>query len=180
MGTLSFYCDKITIWRILNHGFFHQKIALIWKVHNGLCPCCSTHLETIDHLFFGCRNLFRRWATIAVILAGTSFAPVFCKDSPWGIIYIGVLRARRSPIPFTIIVDMIQSIWRECNKIRYRGAQSQIPIRRLLGQSVIHGRAILETCSSVRKRRRWDEDLQVLERAANLPDHLHLDDHAPT
>lgn len=80
-GSLSFHIDKIIIWRVLHHGYFHHRRARIWGVHSRACPCCNVGIELITHLFFGCRNLQRRWATIAVLFAGSPLAHVFCHDS---------------------------------------------------------------------------------------------------
>lgn len=92
-GSMLFYRDKIYVWRVLNHGYFHHKRAYIWGIHSGICPCCSSQSESINHLFFGCRKLRRRWATLVVLFAGSPLASVSRQNSLWGIIKVGILSA---------------------------------------------------------------------------------------
>lgn len=171
-GSSLFLRDKICLWHVLNHGYFHHLQARIWGVHPGTCPCCNSLPESIDHLFFGCRNLRCRWATLAVILAGTSLAPVFSHNSLWEIIRSGVVRAKCSPIPIVLILDMLQCIWSERNAIQYRCNCLQLPIRVLLHQSVNHVKALIDMCNSKKRQRVWTLELQFLELAANPPCNL--------
>lgn len=120
-------------------------------------------------MFFGYRNLRRCWATLAVLFAGAPFAHVFVQDFLWGIIHLGGLRARRSPIPIIIILDLLQSMWNEWNNIHYRGNRAQMPIRQLLRLSITHVKALMDTCTSVKKRKKWDSELHFLDLAANMP-----------
>lgn len=165
-GSMTFY--RVCIRRVMNHGYFHHLQAWIWRVHSSLYPC-NSQPESIIHMFYECWNLRRRWATLAVVFVGSPFAPVFCQDTLWGIIHFGALRARRSPIPLVIIVDLLHDIWTEQNAIRYRGDQSQLPIRQLLYHSLTHVKALIEICKSDKKKRRWELELCYLELAANPP-----------
>lgn len=106
-GSPTMYKDKVILWHVLNHGYFHQKRAMIWRVHNGICPCCNLQPKTIEHLFFGCKNLKCRWATIAILLSRNSLAQVFYHGSLWSIIHARVMRARRSPVWLLVIVEMV-------------------------------------------------------------------------
>lgn len=164
-----FYRDKILIWRVLNHGFFHDRRAMIWGVHTSLCPCYNLHQESIEHLFYSCFNLHRRWATIAVHLSGSHLGTIFCKDSLWSIIHAGVLRSRRSPVPLVIILEMLQCTWRERNDVRYRGSSLQVPIRQLLLQVTIHAKELMSLCHNAKKLCIWRKDIDTLVMAANQP-----------
>lgn len=108
-GSIIFVRDKICLWCIVNHDYFHHLRAQIWGVHSGTCPYCNSLPESINHMFFNCCNLKWRWDTLAVMLAGSPLARVFAHDSLWGIICLGVLRAKRNPIPL---------VWKECNSIQ--------------------------------------------------------------
>lgn len=41
LGFSSFYYDKITIWHVLSHGFFHHHRAMIWGVNTSICVSTS-------------------------------------------------------------------------------------------------------------------------------------------
>lgn len=79
-GSPLFHRDKILLWRVINHGLFHNRRALLWGMNDGLCPRCRMHEETINHLFFECRSVCWRWATVAIFM-GTRLAPSFMKNS---------------------------------------------------------------------------------------------------
>lgn len=143
-GSSAFYRDKVYLQRVLNHGYLHHRMACIWGVHFGLCPCYSSQPKTIDHLFFGCRDLHNRWATLAVIFVGSTLALVFYHNNLWGIIHFGILRSCRSPILLVIIIDMLHNIWLERNTIHYKASTSQLPIHTLLQQSVKHVNALMD------------------------------------
>lgn len=49
--------------------------------------------------------------------------------------------------------------------------RAQIPIRRLLAATEAHSQALMATCESRRKRRKWEEELNILQKAANPPMH---------
>lgn len=76
---LLFHRDKVSFWRIINHGF---------SIIDGKCPRESTwecaldmtQQKTIEHMFHECRNLRQCWATVAVLLADTSLALIFYKN----------------------------------------------------------------------------------------------------
>lgn len=88
--------------------------------------------------------------------------------------------ARRSPVPVIIVVDMHTSIWRELNGIRLRGDRSQIPIRQLLLNMMTHVQMVMELCSSKKKKRWWNKELDSLKEAAKpAPLSLTLDDVVP-
>lgn len=168
-SSLTLHKDWILIWQVLNHGFFHNKRARTWGMNDGICPCCHNQVETIEHMFFECRFVRRRWATIAVCLMGSRLAPPFTKGTLGEIIYARIWQAKRNPVPLVIIVEMVASIWRERNTISFRGDRSQIPISHLLRVAEDHGRALMMTSESERKRRMWERDLATLHEAANLP-----------
>lgn len=145
-GSQTFHHDRIIIWRVLNHRFFTNKGARLWGVNDGVCPRCKAHEETMEHMFFQCNSVHRRWATIAVWLMGSRLAPNFAKQSLREILYTGITRAQRNLVPLVIIVEMLASIWREHNFVTFRGDRSQIPIQRVLQTVETHCRALTETC----------------------------------
>lgn len=150
-GSMTFHHDRVVIWRVLQHGFFTNKRALIWKVNEGNCPLCHIHTETTEHLFFECWYVRRRWAAIVVRLMGTRLATIFMKGSLGEILYEGIMRAQRSPIILVIIVEMLVGTWRERNSVCYSGIRSQIPVKRLLSGAKAHCRALVNTCESRKK-----------------------------
>lgn len=131
-GYRTLHQDKIVLWQILNHGFFTYRCAQTWGVNLDACPCCNNQIEMTSHLFFECRNLRRKWATIAVTLVGTGLEVCFTLNSLWEIIKGSIVRACCSPIPIIIVVEMLNNIWRERNRCSYNNDHSQIPIRHLL------------------------------------------------
>lgn len=120
-SSLTFHRDWVLIWRILNHGFYHNRRGLIWGMSDSLCPYCHSHTESIEHLFFECCYVRRRWAGIVVWLMGSWLAPTSMKGSLGKILYSGIKRAQRNPVTLVIIVEMLASICRERNLVAYRG-----------------------------------------------------------
>lgn len=78
-GSPTFERDKVLIWRVLNHGLFHNRRARIWGMNDRLYPRWRTHTESIEHMLFGCKSAHRRWVAIGVRLVGTCLAPTFMK-----------------------------------------------------------------------------------------------------
>lgn len=66
-------------------------------------------------------------------------------------------------------VAILHNIWNDRKKIRYKGNRSQLPIRNLLSLVVVHIKALMAVCKSVKKRHMWEKELKVLQMAANPP-----------
>lgn len=131
-GSLTYQRDKVLLWRVLTYGFYHNRRGQLWGVCDGICPRCRLHIETIDHLFFECHSVRIRWENIGVCLMGTWLALPFTKSTLGEILYTGIMRAQRSPLPLVIIMEMIASIWRERNVVQFCGDRLQVPISRVL------------------------------------------------
>lgn len=140
-------------------------------MNDGMCPRFHLHLEIVEHMFFECKMVRRRWAAITIKLMGTNLAPTFMKNLIGEILYVGINRAHRNPVPLVIIVEMIVSIWWERNQVNFWGDRSQIPILRLLSATENHSQVLLDTCESTRKRRKWEEGIRTLHEVANPPIH---------
>lgn len=49
-GLLTVYKDKVILWHVLNHGFFHHWRAMIWGVRTSICPSCNLKQSNISFL----------------------------------------------------------------------------------------------------------------------------------
>ncbi|KAL3697733.1 hypothetical protein R1sor_011809 [Riccia sorocarpa] len=49
-------CDKIWLWKIVQHGLPTQERAAKWGNFDKKCHRCQAATETIEHLFFDCRR----------------------------------------------------------------------------------------------------------------------------
>lgn len=94
---------------------------------------------------------------------------LFMKNSMWEFLKGGVMCASRTPIPIIIMVETLSCIWHECNNIRYNRVRSQVPIWKILQNTVGHVKALMDLCSSDKKQHRWNKDLKLLEKAAQPP-----------
>lgn len=168
-GCRVFHHDMILLWRIFNHGLFTHRRAQVRGVNNGVCPCCFGAIETINHLFFGCRNVRHRWGTLGVLLTSIGLERVFTGNSLWEILKSGVMRARRIPLPLIILAEMVSSIWCERNMICYRGSCTQIPLFRLLLLAANHSKALMNMCNNAKNHRLWVKELESLYMATNQP-----------
>lgn len=118
-------------------------------------------------MFFECRSVMRRWATIAVYLMGTQMAIPFMKGTLGEFVYAEIMRALHNPMSMVIIIEIIASIfWRERNACNSVGRD-----RKFLSLGCLLWLKLMEeplwTIVSGHKRQKWAEEISILNEAVN-------------
>lgn len=55
---------RLIAWRALHHSYFTNARGAIWGVTQNICLVCNQPRESIQHMFFECDAMSRRWIVI--------------------------------------------------------------------------------------------------------------------
>lgn len=102
------------MWRIIQHRYNNNNKVRVWKVNDGMCPCCGMHLETIEHLFFECSIAKNRWTKLCQLTRGSGMTEAF-HDNLFVTIARAILWNKRCPGNVVLISEIYRTIWGERN-----------------------------------------------------------------
>ncbi|KAL2652664.1 hypothetical protein R1flu_020792 [Riccia fluitans] len=153
---------KLWIWRLLRRACFIGEHAATMQVAFDPCSRCNDDVETIPHLFYGCRDSMIRWNKLRELT--TNGCTSFCI--PHGLLELideAIVTQRKGGPLIFILYSVTNSIWQDRNQVLYNQKSQRTPLQLSLEQA----RAEIEGSFSNRQSStRWEQVNDLLKRLA--------------
>ncbi|KAL3691242.1 hypothetical protein R1sor_004893 [Riccia sorocarpa] len=121
------YKKKIWLWKLLQRGYFTSSRAAEMGVSDGKCSRCERELETINHIFWGCRRVEARREA----LRNVGVIPGSCSSLiEW--VDFSLTKLRTEVEYIVVLSNYIDRVWTERNHKVFRGQETRTPIQLLL------------------------------------------------
>ncbi|KAL2622830.1 hypothetical protein R1flu_003035 [Riccia fluitans] len=155
---------KLWIWRLLRRAFFTGERMEIMQVAFNPCSRCNDEIETVPHLFYGCRDSRTRWNKLQeVITNGPSNLRI-----PYGLLELideAVATQRKGGPLIFILYSVTNSIWQDRNQVLYSQEPQRTPLQLSLEQACAE---IEGSISNRQSATRWGQGIKALEGVNDL------------
>ncbi|KAL3681393.1 hypothetical protein R1sor_024349 [Riccia sorocarpa] len=155
---------KLWIWRVLRRAFFTGERAYKMQVSTELCHSCHVEMESVNHLFWTCREARTNWDRLRQ-LAFHGDASFRVKPSLLATIDEALERKKKGSPLIYILVAIMQLRWQDRNHLQFKGRRRSSPLIAALQLARYEVEASFNDKS---KEQRWESGLGALKEINEL------------
>ncbi|KAL3681018.1 hypothetical protein R1sor_023974 [Riccia sorocarpa] len=155
---------KLWIWRILRRAFFTGERANKMQVSNDLCPSCNIEPESVNHLFWSCREAKAMWDRLRhlTVQCNTTFS---IKNSLISTVDEALELKREGSTLVYILAAITQLRWKDRNNLRFKGKRTRTPV---LAALKLARHEVEASFGGQSKEQRWETGLRALREINTL------------
>ncbi|KAL3675669.1 hypothetical protein R1sor_025617 [Riccia sorocarpa] len=153
--------EGIWWWRTMWKGFWSGEQAAKINVSDGICPRCTTTIESIDQMFWSCSRSKDRWNALRDLAAGSSHE--FDTSSGWFQFKRLALSLKSQDTALcAVAAELYRVMWRERNDLVFRGIRERRPIRVVITETILSVSAWFSTLMLNRNKSLTVKTLEAL------------------